>query len=287
MKKVLFLIHPLLIWILFSASLILLSNPLVEAAYAQTDATSVSPLTLAQKDMYLDTLASANQLYENGRYAEAVQVYEQLLGENIQDGTIFYNLGNAYFKQNRIGHAIVNYERAIRLLPRDEDVVDNLAFARSQILDAYSIEDASLSERISDFSRRWITVNELAIVALSLWVIVAGFIFIYRYLRTSTLKNLIRYGLIITVALFLLVILILGNTLYTERVNPDAIVLHEEIQIQSGPGEQYITEFTLHSGSKVSVLEARGAWTRIALPNSQLQGWTETQGIEPILHSRR
>jgi tetratricopeptide (TPR) repeat protein len=73
----------------------------------------------------------ANGLYGQERYAEAAAEYEQVLAAGNESGHLYFNLGNAYMKANDIGHAILNYERALRLIPRDADLHANLTFARS------------------------------------------------------------------------------------------------------------------------------------------------------------
>ena len=61
----------------------------------------------------------ANSLYENGRFAESAQAYEQLIKQSAHDSAIYYNLGNAYFQQGNVGQAIFNYQRAAQLAPRE------------------------------------------------------------------------------------------------------------------------------------------------------------------------
>ena len=92
----------------------------------------------------LATLFSeANDQYAAGNYAEAAQMYEQLLTETTAitktTSETYYNLGNAYFKQDELAQAILAYERCLRLDPRNKDAKYNLAFAQSRIID--NIED--------------------------------------------------------------------------------------------------------------------------------------------------
>ena len=80
-----------------------------------------------------DAMSIANQLYEAGQYAQAAQAYQQLVNQGYGDGALFYNLGNAHFKQGDYGRAILNYRRAQQLAPRDPDIETNLALARAQV----------------------------------------------------------------------------------------------------------------------------------------------------------
>ena len=82
--------------------------------------------------------AQANDLYQQADYEQAAELYEQCVAES-PSAEAYYNLGNAYFKQGNLSHAILAYERSLRLNPRDKDCKHNLAFAKTQIID--NVED--------------------------------------------------------------------------------------------------------------------------------------------------
>ena len=83
---------------------------------------------------------AANAAYADGRYDEAVTIYQSLLDEQ-PNATLYYNLGNARFKQGELAQAILNYERALRLKPNYKDAKYNLAFAQSRIVDNIPEQD--------------------------------------------------------------------------------------------------------------------------------------------------
>ena len=70
-------------------------------------------------------VAEGNRLYEAGQFVEAAALYQALADAGAEDGTLYYNLGNACFKAGDLGRAILNYRRAQALLPRDPDVADD------------------------------------------------------------------------------------------------------------------------------------------------------------------
>jgi tetratricopeptide (TPR) repeat protein len=237
----------------------------------------LSTAVYAQTATDLTTLEVANRLYENGRYAEAAQTYEQLVAGGVQDSTVFYNLGNAYYQQGDIGRAILNYERAQRLTPRDDDVQANLALAREKIVDQYGADDALLNQ-LTVWARSWLTLNEMAVAALGLWLLLGGFILLYRRKNSTLVKGLLG----VTAVLFLGGLFSLGTRLYVESNRPVAIVVVAETAVASGPGEQYPTQFTLHSGASVAILDERPNWTRITLPGDQLQGWVAAGAVTAV-----
>ena len=78
---------------------------------------------------------SADSLYEQEKYQEAAALYEQLLTDEGSAPEVYYNLGGCYYKLDDIPHSILNYERALRLDPSDEDTRANLALARAKTSD--------------------------------------------------------------------------------------------------------------------------------------------------------
>ena len=95
------------------------------------------------------TYQEANQLYADGNYIDAAAAYEYMLQQN-QTPELYYNLGNAYYRQDELAKAIINYERALRLKPYYKDARYNLRFAQSRIIDNIEDKDAF-------FISQWIT----------------------------------------------------------------------------------------------------------------------------------
>jgi hypothetical protein len=222
----------------------------------------------AQTSTDLTTLAVANQLYENGRYPEAAQTYEQLIAQGWQDAVVYYNLGNAYYRQEDMGRAILNYERAARLAPRDADIRANLQLAREQVVDQITADDSALNQ-LTVFARSWLTLNEMAVAAVVIWFLLAACWLVYRRRRTAVWRGLV----VLTGVLLLGGIFSLGTRLYLDTTRPVAIVVVAETAVTSSPNAESPAQFNLHSGTAVHILEQRPQWTNITLPGDQLQGW--------------
>jgi len=75
------------------------------------------------------------------------------------------------------------------------------------------------------------------------------------------------------------------SRMYVENAKPQGIVVAGEVNITSGPGSQYVTEFTLHNGAEVQIVETRANWIRLAVPNSELQGWAPAPAVEAVTGS--
>ena len=139
-----------------------------------------------------ETMLRANLLYENGRYSEAAQTYQQLVDQDYIDSSLFYNLGNAYYRRGDLGKAILNYERAARLAPRDGDIQANLTYANNQSLDQYEFEANSPLEQWTQAASSKLTLNEMSVLALVIfWVLIILFI-LYRHSRNLDLVTAIE-----------------------------------------------------------------------------------------------
>lgn len=229
-----------------------------------------------------DMLLQANKNYENGDFAAAVQKYEQLAQMGMRDSVLFYNLGNAYFKQGDLGHAILNYRRAAQLSPRDADIRANLAIARGKTTDRIEGSNPGILAQLATFSAQWLTLSEHSWLALVLWVFLSAVIIAATQTLHPSAQKILRWSGIALAILLIITGGTLAGRITAARNQPPAIITADAVDVTSGPGEQYVSEFTLHSGTEVALLETRGKWTRIALPGNTLQGWVPIDTVEPI-----
>ena len=224
-----------------------------------------------------------NRLYTNGHYQEAAQLYEQLLAEGVQDSAVYFNLGNAYLQAGQLGRAIISYERARALNPRDTAVVENLTLAQRQNEDKLDTSAISPLHSLADTSRSWLTLNEAALLTLLLWYLLAALILAVRHTQASPRLHRAARTLALVVAFaFLASGAMLGSRVYVQTATPTAVVVAEEAPVYVAPDLGSRDAFVLHDGTAVTVLETSGAWVQIALPGSQLSGWLPLAAVEEI-----
>lgn len=229
-----------------------------------------------------EAISVANQLYESGRYQEAGQVYEQLLSQGAEYSSLYFNLGNTYLVQGDYGRAILNYQRAGRLDPRDTDIKTNLAIARSRSASEFTAEAVTPIHSLANFSSSWLTLNEMGIIALAVWFTLGLIVFAYRQLQPGKLRALLQYGIILAALLFLTSSLALGSRLYVERTTPEAVIVADVVTLNSDPGEEFATEFQLVSGTEVKLLGTQGTWAHFSGHNEVIEGWIPLSSIETV-----
>jgi tetratricopeptide (TPR) repeat protein len=229
-----------------------------------------------------EAMAATNSLYESGRYLEAALVYEQLIDQGYESGALYYNLGNAYFKQGDLGRTILSYRRAERLYPRDADIRANLEIARDRRIDGFDEgRGASTIETATSPVSR-LTLDELAQITLAVWIVLAFLAVVLLYAKRRTVKRGAVYGSVVVGLALLLSAGATGERWYSESADHEAVIVAEVVDVVSGPGTTYVTKFTLHGGTEARLLEQRGSWTRLALPGSDLQGWVPSNAVEEL-----
>jgi len=234
---------------------------------------------------------AAAQLFEQGEYELAAQSYQQLLDQGYADAAIYYNQGLAYAEAGDLGRAYWSLRNAEQLAPRDADVQQALAQVRSALAEV-NVEDALLATggdsplaQFTAASGRWLTLDELAWLALSLWTVFALMLLTIMFIRPG--KGLRRVAKVIAVSSGAL-LLVAGLGLGMRMVNaqqPPAIVVAEQVTLAAGPGAQYGGALALRNGSEVTVIDQRGEWLEVAasMANGEVTGWLPADAAATIV----
>ncbi|MFC1683828.1 tetratricopeptide repeat protein [Candidatus Zixiibacteriota bacterium] len=151
----------------------------------------------------------ANQAYQDGQYGQAISLYSQILESGVTNGSVYYNLGNAYFKDNQLGQAILSYERAKRLLPRDADVTANLALANELTADKLVAGNETFITRLLTWPAHNLNITELTWVSFILYLIASALVVTAIWIRTIGLRKKI---LVITLILAILMLISVADS---------------------------------------------------------------------------
>ena len=225
--------------------------------------------------------ALADSAYSAGDYATAVDVYERLLTEG-ESASLYYNLGNAYYKEEDMAHAILNYERALRLDPANKDIRFNLNLARSKTIDR-------VSEKMEIFFVRWFhNFANLLSISTWAWVAIAAFLLFICSLAMFVFgrKRGVKKLFFIFACLFLVLSLCANGIGFSQKkrltVRDTAIVMDPSVVVRSTPSATGTELFVLHEGRKVTIKDnAMTAWKEIELEDGNV-GWIEAKSLEVI-----
>jgi tetratricopeptide (TPR) repeat protein len=223
-----------------------------------------------------------NDLYNEGKFQDAINTYERILDTDYHSAELYFNLGNAYYKLNRIAPSIYYYEKALMLSPKDKDVLNNIAFARNMTVDAIEV--------IPEMGFSKIFLNITNALSFDIWaflsiafVVLFTILFLTYYFSYATLKKRISFlGSVISLSMALIMLVFAFQKFeYDQNYNP-AIVFVAESEIKSEPNLRSEISFLLHEGTKVEVLEKYNeTWVKIRLADG-LTGWVPSDDIREL-----
>ncbi|MBE6267842.1 MAG: tetratricopeptide repeat protein [Bacteroidales bacterium] len=225
---------------------------------------------------------AADSAYVKGDYKAAIEIYESLVANNGESADVYYNLGNAYYKNENIAKAVLNYERALLLNPDDEDIRFNLELARSKTVDKVAPE-------YKFFLMEWLEgiINLLSISAWSILAVVSFVVMLLTLLLFLFGKSVSTKKTGFIIALFSLFITIFANLSALHRYHylterNDAVIMEPSVTAKSTPSNSGTELFVIHEGRKVKISDdSMREWTEIELEDGN-KGWIPSSSLERI-----
>ena len=220
-----------------------------------------------------------NYYYENERYELAVENFQQL-EQDFTHEFLYLNLGNSYYRMGEIGNAIWAYEKAHSISPRDQDIIYNLNFVRSQVKDRIVPPDSfflfSLYKAALDKTTTLdiIILGGFLFIAISLIYIIKSYFFI-----NEKIKVFFNYAL--TLCLSILIWMSFDKYWNISDIN-EAIVISSSIDVRSAPivrGENVV--FRIHEGTKAQITTSEPGWYEIILLDGK-KGWVSNQYMRKL-----
>jgi len=201
-------------------------------------------------------------------YQSSVMRFERIIKDGgIENGKLYYNIGNAYFRMNDLGMAILNYRRAKMLTPDDANLQHNLQYARSRRID--KIEEEQKTKVLKtlffwhyDFSTG-IRFIVLSIMSACLWISASARFF---YKKAFIHRMIIFSAILVTLMAGSLVV----EKVSIENLQPGVIIV-PQVTARKGNSEAYEPAFkeSLHAGTEFIMIEERKDWFHVELPDSR------------------
>ena len=231
-----------------------------------------------QPDSLLTAAAAA---YNEGRYAQAAECYEAVADTYGVSGPLYYNIGNAYYKAGDYPSAILNYERGLKLTPRDEDLQVNLEMARAYVVDKTESLGEFLLVRWYKSVRRLFHSDAWAVTSIALfWIFIATLFAFFFSRRRRVRKASFAIGIVSLV--LSVVTLVFTRQTYEQTVDArDAIIFTPSVTVKGSPDASGTDLFLLHEGTKVYIKSTLGSWAEIVIEDGNV-GWLPADCFEII-----
>lgn len=236
--------------------------------------------TELDRNKALEVFRKANSAYEDGSYESALAKYQKV-AKGYVSASLFFNIGNCYFKMKRIPEAILFYERAGRLDPGNKAIQHNLELARQRTVDKVeAVPNVGLAEWwkgviMGRGPRTW-PVFAIAFMVLAS----ASFLFFFYSGWVPLRKTGFYLG---TIFLPCSLFCVYASWQYGQSMEDSgkAIVMTDKVNVKGAPVKGSNDVFVLHAGTKVEVLETREKWHEIRIPDGHV-GWIRKRTCESI-----
>jgi hypothetical protein len=226
----------------------------------------------------LDTrFNQANKAYADEDYQQAIELYSNILGEGLESGEVFFNLGNAYYKINDLGRAILNYEKARKYIDGDPALEQNLKLAQLRIVDKIEpIPQLFIVEW-------WTTLMQIFSLDTLLWLTFTLFSLVALFIMGLLMySKRIFYRLIwIASILFILFFVITTSVIYEFETTKFGVILEKKVSVVSEPDSDGTEVFILHEGTKVKINRTLNDWMEISIPDGKI-GWLKQSALAVI-----
>ena len=226
-----------------------------------------------------EEFARGNQAFEGKLYAEAAQLYTGIVTQGLESAPLYFNLGNAHFKNGDLGLAILYYLKAKRIDPSSEDIRNNLQFARQ--FTSVQIEGMQLNPVSSVLTSildpyRLTTLAWISSFCLVLLIVMLAL----RYGLGLSLPFL-RGATYLTFALLALLASITTFKYRHDYLTRRAVIIAQESPVHTGPTDQ--SELELHgaAGLTVEVLSESGEYYNVLFENMR-RGWIKKSLVAEI-----
>ncbi len=233
----------------------------------------------------------ADSAYNAEDYRLAIELYNKSIAEEGRSSDILYNLGNAYYRADKLGKAVVCYQRALRLDPTNEDARTNLEFVHSRIQDRPE-DDTAFLAKLHHSLLGSMTANAWAWTAFIMFVILMGAVALYIFSTDVTMRKTGFFGGIVLLVLFAYSLIIASDASSTASSHDSAVVITPTTQLSSAPRAAKTAQdkvVTIHEGTTVEIVDSvptpddpvSPMWYNVKI-NNATKAWLRASDVERI-----
>lgn len=233
----------------------------------------------SQNPEQLATLAAKE--YSSMHYPEAIKLYGKIIDQGYESYALYYNIGNAYYRNNENTEAVLYYEKALKLSPNNDDIKHNIEVVNNKLTDKV--------ETVPElFYKRWwkqliniVDIDTLATINILLLTLSLLLIGMYIAVPILLIRKISFWTGISVFLLFSIGILAASQRNHYIANSHEAIVFAPTVNIKSSPDENSKDIFVLHEGTKVRLLDVVAEWQEIRIANGSI-GWIKLSDIKKI-----
>lgn len=224
---------------------------------------------------------TADQAYKDGNYSRAATYYDSIVNQGDVSAELYYNLANAYFKQQDLADAILYYEKALQRAPHNDDIKHNLQMARQMTLDKI--------EKVPEmfYVRWWSTLSDMFSTQMWAYLVVIFFIVtiiltgLFLLSRSVIVRKSAFYSGIVTLLITIFAFVFASRNYNAFTQDKAGIVFKPSVTVKGSPDAESVDLFVIHEGTKVFIQDKLGNWYEVRIANGSV-GWIPQETIRGI-----
>jgi SH3-like domain-containing protein len=212
----------------------------------------------------------ANRAYVQGRYPAAIAAFETLVRTRGWSAPLLYDLANAYAQEGNVGRAVLSYERARLLAPRDSDIAANLALIRT-------------TAGLPLPARPWYRAFARLLSSLAWSVLAAGGLLLaaVAFAAARRLRSR-RFAYVAVVAALAGVMCVAAVAILDRELDAAVVVAHKSAPLRLSPFDTAAVEATVGEGEEVAVIGRHGDFVRVRDGQGRA-GWVQSSAVQLIV----
>jgi len=219
----------------------------------------------------------ANNYYNDSKYLESIKIYESILAGGWESSNLYYNLGNSYFRQNQIGQSVWAYNKALKMDPRNKDLIKNISIAEARIKDRVILPDEFYFVKIyGKFKSRYILKEWLLIGGVIVFFTVVSFLISEFYIINNLkIVRVVKILILLTVMVHIVIL----DKFFDDNDDKLGIIIDNQVNAYSGPfyGDNSIL-FNINEGTEVKIRQNQKNWIEIILLDGKI-AWVTSNKI--------
>lgn len=228
-----------------------------------------------------ELFSQGNKLYQEGEYSKAIDIYDEIEAKNIESADLYFNIGNCYYKMNKVAPSIYYFEKALKLDPTHSDAAFNLEFAKRMTIDAIEELPKTFIQKISENVIQKLPFDSWALFAVIASFLVAIFFLLY-YFSGSSKKKLFYFNMsLLALVMLIITVTFAFSSFNIAKKDRPAIIFAEKAEIKNAPTLKSEDAFELHEGTKVQILDELDGWKKIKIADGKI-GWIYEKDIREI-----
>ncbi len=226
-------------------------------------------------------LYKGNNFYQKKDFDKAISAYQDIINRGYEGTSVYYNLGNCFYRENKIGYAIFYYEKALRLSPGDDDIIHNLSIANSKTVDKIDVIPQFFLVQWWDDLLNLFSISGWKNFTYLFYILFLTTVGVFYFIKKTKSQKYIFYSAGISLVIFFISTILLTIKFNKEYTNKVGIIVYPIVSVKISPDPNSNDAFIIHEGLKVNVRDKVDNWYKIQLHDGKV-GWLPDNEIGVI-----